>query len=158
MTSYMKLALNGGQPVRKSLLPYSKHQITNDDKKAVLAVLDSDWIAGNGYIGKQFEEALCDYTGYKYATLVNSATSGLYLAVELLCNDGLARIPALTFVATANVFALHNINIWINDVDKNTLTFDRSDIDLPDAPVGVSYAGYPILEATIADDAHYLYP
>ena len=70
-----KLALYGGKSIRENLLPYTRHTITEDDKKALLDCLQSDYIAGNGPIVRDFEDALCEYTGYKYCVAVNSAVT-----------------------------------------------------------------------------------
>jgi hypothetical protein len=39
-----KLALNGGSPVREKLLPYGKQFVDQRDIRAVIDVLQSDWL------------------------------------------------------------------------------------------------------------------
>lgn len=143
------------------VIPYSRHTITGDDKRAVMAALDSDWIAGNGPIVREFEEAVAEYTGYKYAVAVNSATSGLHVALltalAWLEEEGLKYsqivIPALTFVATANAVLSLSKKVITTDVFGSLTNLS--------CHIPVSYAGYPILnsrKAIVVDDAHYLYP
>lgn len=132
-------------------IPYSMQNITEDDRRAVTRVLDSRWISGNGPETAQFEEALAEYTGYKYCLAVSSATAGLYVLAGVLSPSiKTCYIPALTFVATANTF-MDVASVQIIDVDADKLT-------APQATVPVSYAGYPVFSGMVADDAHYIYP
>lgn len=39
-----KLAMDGGLPIRDTMLPYGKQYIDEDDIAAVVAVLRSDWL------------------------------------------------------------------------------------------------------------------
>lgn len=151
----MKLAINGGDPVRKEskgVLPYSTQEITKQDIIKVWESLESGWIAGNGYACKELEEKLANYTGYKHAVLVNSATTALYLAYRVVF-DGKNSIsmPSLTFVATANAAVNAGLSPLIVDVEKRTLVCEK-------CAVPVSYAGYPVFGGIVADDAHYIYP
>ncbi len=54
-------------------------------------------------VTKDFERALCDYTGAKYAVAVNSCTSALLLAVAWHLRDGIGldriEIPKRTYVS-----------------------------------------------------------
>ncbi len=40
----MRLALNGGEPIRQTLLPYGRQTVGDDDICAVEQVLRSDWL------------------------------------------------------------------------------------------------------------------
>lgn len=150
----MKLAINGGKAIRhgKPSLPYSRHYITKEDIVKVWRTLDSGWIAGNGNASRKFEEILAEYTGYKYAIVVNSATSALYLSYMVLFRKGsLVSMPALTFVATANAAKNAGLIPSIQDVERRTLVNEKSHVT-------VSYSGFPVINGTLADDAHYIYP
>lgn len=148
-----KLALYGGNPVLKYQLNYSQSRLTSDDKKAVMDCLDGDWLAGRGKIVTEFEEAIAHYTGYKHAIAVNSATSGLYLALMIL-GYGEITIPSLTFVATMNAALLAGCSVKIVDVDPETYLLPKHHST---QSVAVSYAGYPLSQkSTIYDDAHSL--
>ena len=149
----MKLAINGGSPIRKGdPLPYSAHEITRDDVITVWRTLESGWISGNGKMVRKFEEMLAKYTGYKYAIAVNSATSALFLAYKVLFPKGTrVTMPALTFVATANMATNAGLIPVIQDVERRTLVNENCDIP-------VSYSGFPIFGGLVVDDAHYIYP
>ena len=85
-----KLAINGGEPVRKTPFPVYV-TIGNEEKRAVMEVLDSTVLSK--YLGtwspdfyggpkvRQLEQNWAQYFGIKHAVSVNSATSGLYAAV-----------------------------------------------------------------------------
>jgi perosamine synthetase len=46
-----KLAIEGGTPVRKELLPYGKHFAEQKDINAVIIVLESDWLTMGPIVG-----------------------------------------------------------------------------------------------------------
>ena len=51
------LAVDGGTPVRETLLPYGRQSIGEDDIQAVVEVLRSDWMTTGPKVG-EFEEHL----------------------------------------------------------------------------------------------------
>jgi perosamine synthetase len=85
-----RLAINGGEPVRKTPFP-EYNTIGEEEKQAVVEVLDSTILSK--YIGswspdffggqkvRQLERNWTHYFGVKHAVSMNSATSGLYAAV-----------------------------------------------------------------------------
>ena len=50
-------------------IPYGRQTITNEDIKAVVEVLKSDWLTQGPKI-KEFEDAFAKYIGVKYAVAV----------------------------------------------------------------------------------------
>lgn len=130
---------------------YSLPKIEQADIDAVTKVLSkNEWLAGNGPVTRQFEDAIAEYAGYKYAIAVNSATSGLFVAYRATELTGTVALPALTFVATANMLlAVGGIPV-IRDIDVDTWTSETA--------ISVSFAGYPIKTPVfVIDDAHYLH-
>jgi dTDP-4-amino-4,6-dideoxygalactose transaminase len=85
-----QLAINGGEPVRKTSFP-GYVTIGQEEKQAVMEVLDSTVLSK--YLGTwspdfyggpkvcQLEQDWAHYFGIKHAVSVNSATSGLYAAM-----------------------------------------------------------------------------
>ena len=125
----MKLAINGGDPVRKEskgILPYSTQEITKQDIIRVWDSLESGWIAGNGHACNELEERLADYTGYKHAVLVNSATTALYVAYRVVF-DGKNSIsmPSLTFPGTATASFLITAT-WVSPCARNATGLSAS--------------------------------
>lgn len=58
-------------------IPYSRQNIQNDDISAVCAALEDDIITCGKRVD-EFEHALCEYIGVKFAVVMNSATSALH--------------------------------------------------------------------------------
>ena len=59
---------------------YGKQHLELDDYLSVLSTLKSPFLTCGPKV-KEFEQAICDYTGAKYCVAVNSATSGLHIAM-----------------------------------------------------------------------------
>ena len=66
-----------------SKFPYSRQKVDKEDIDSVTKVLRSDFLT-QGPKSVEFEKKLSVYTGAKYVSAVNSATSGLYLACRAL--------------------------------------------------------------------------
>ena len=60
------------------MIPYSRHNISNSDVKAVNKILRSKILARGPQI--QLFEKICSIVKSKFGLAVNSATSGLHLA------------------------------------------------------------------------------
>jgi dTDP-4-amino-4,6-dideoxygalactose transaminase len=95
--------------------------------------LERGW-TGIGYKTVQFEEAWKTYTGHPHAHFVNSATSGLHLAVKRLKmkynwaeGDEIISTP-LTFVSTNHAILYEKMNVVFADVD-DYLCLDPADVE-----------------------------
>src|SRR5258706_1752710 len=71
------LAIHGGTPVRKTLLPYGRQSVDEGDIESVLEVLKSDWLTTGPKIG-EFEERFSAWVGAKYAVSFSSGTAALH--------------------------------------------------------------------------------
>ncbi|MFZ0299257.1 MAG: DegT/DnrJ/EryC1/StrS family aminotransferase, partial [Candidatus Sulfotelmatobacter sp.] len=76
-TTQEALAIDGGTPVRKTMLPYGRQSISEDDIQAVVDVLRSDWLTTGPKVS-EFEEALAARVGAKYAVAFSSGTAALH--------------------------------------------------------------------------------
>ena len=85
-------------------IPLAKPEITDADRAAVLEVLRTTHLSMGPKL-QEFERAICDYTGGKYAVVVNSGTSALQIAVRALGFERGAEVilPSFTFSALLNV-------------------------------------------------------
>jgi len=102
-------------------IPYGRQDISEEDIQAVVEVLRSDWLT-QGPAVLEFEQAVSNYCGAKYAVAVNSATSALHiacLALGLGPNDWLWTSP-ITFVASANCGLYCGAKIDFVDIDPHT--------------------------------------
>src|SRR5688572_2029110 len=96
-------AIEGGRPVRPSMLPYGRHAIDADDVAAVVAVLESDWLT-TGPAVEAFEGAFAQFVGVAHAAALSNGTAGLHAAMFALGvgpGDEVI-VPAMTFAASAN--------------------------------------------------------
>ena len=85
-------------------IPFARPRLGPEEEEAVLRVLRSGWLT-TGQETKAFEEEFAAFLGCPQALAVNSATSGLHLALEALGvgpGDRVA-VPTWTFTATAEV-------------------------------------------------------
>jgi dTDP-4-amino-4,6-dideoxygalactose transaminase len=71
---------------------------------------DSNWIAPIGPNVDAFEDALCTYTGSKYAVALSSGTAALHLALIIIGiqKGDIVLCQSLTFIASANPIAYLN--------------------------------------------------
>ena len=102
------------------LIPYAKQSIDNNDIKNVIKSLKSEFIT-QGKITEKFEKKISDYVNSKYACVVNSATSGLYLACKILNlkkNDWVWT-SSNTFISTASIIEHANGNVDLLDVNED---------------------------------------
>lgn len=84
------------------MIPYGKQFIDDDDIKAVIETLQSDFLTTGPKV-KEFEDVICDYTGAKYAVAVANGTAALHLASLVLLKKGdkVLTTPN-SFLATSN--------------------------------------------------------
>lgn len=149
MTVGRKLAIDGGTPVRQTMLPYGRQCIDEDDIRAVVDVLRSDWLTTGLKVG-EFEEAFAAYVGAKYAVAVSSGTAALHTAVYAagIGPGDEVIVPPMTFVATANAVIFQRGMPIFADLDENTLLIDPSQVEVKITPktkaiIAVDYAGQP---------------
>jgi perosamine synthetase len=145
----LQLALHGGPPVRKHVLPYGHQSIEEDDIRAVVDVLRSDWITTGPEITR-FEEELALCVGARYAIALSSGTAALHaacFAAGLSPGDEAITTP-LTFCATANCVIYQGAVPIFVDVCPDTLNLDPRAVEgritqRTKAIVAVDYAGNP---------------
>ena len=119
------LAVDGGTPVRETLLPYGRQSIAEDDIQDVVDVLRSDWLTTGPKVG-EFEEALAARVGAKHAVSFSSGTSALHgaaFAAGLKPGDEAITTP-MTFAATANCLLYQGATPVFADVSADTLNLD----------------------------------
>jgi perosamine synthetase len=148
-TSQEVLAIDGGTPVRKAMLPYGHQSISEEDIQAVADVLRSDWLTTGPKVA-EFEEALAAWVGAKYAVAFSSGTAALHgaaFAAGLKPGDEAITSP-LTFAATANCVLYQGALPVFADVSSDTLNLDADRLAESITPntravLPVDYAGHP---------------
>lgn len=97
------LAIQGGDPVRESMLNYGHQLIEDDDIEAVEAVLMGDYLTC-GPATTVFEQALRHVTGAPHVIAVSNGTAALHvacLAAGIESGDEVI-VSSVTFAASAN--------------------------------------------------------
>ncbi|WQS03094.1 UDP-4-amino-4,6-dideoxy-N-acetyl-beta-L-altrosamine transaminase [Helicobacter pylori] len=127
---------------------YSEPCLDEEDKKAVLEVLNSKQIT-QGKRSLLFEEALCEFLGVKHALVFNSATSALLTLYRNFsdfnadCNE-IITTP-ISFVATANMLLESGYKPVFaeikNDGNIDELALEKLINEKTKAIVSVDYAG-----------------
>ncbi|HSS96864.1 MAG TPA: UDP-4-amino-4,6-dideoxy-N-acetyl-beta-L-altrosamine transaminase [Terriglobales bacterium] len=148
-TGREQLAVDGGTPVRKTLLPYGRQSIDESDIQAVVETLRSDWLTTGPKV-VEFEEAFAAWIGAKYAVSFSSGTAALHgaaFAAGLGQGDEAITTP-MTFAATANCILYQNATPVFADVAFDTLNLDPELAALKvtsrtKAILPVDYAGHP---------------
>lgn len=145
------------------MIPYGRQLIDEEDVRAVVEVLQSDWLTQGPTI-ERFERAMAARCGARYAVTFNSATSALHaacLALELGPEDRLWTTPN-TFVASANCGRYCSAAVDFVDIDPLTLNLSPTNLatkleaaarvgSLPKILVPVHFAGQPCATAEIAE-------
>jgi UDP-4-amino-4,6-dideoxy-N-acetyl-beta-L-altrosamine transaminase len=143
------LAIDGGPPVRSTMLPYAHQQITEEDVEAVAAALRSDWLTTGPRV-PAFEAALASVTGARHAVAFSSGTAALHgatAAAGLAPGDEAITTP-MTFAATANAVLYVGAEVRFADVDPGSLLIApelvaRAVTPRTKAILPVDYAGQP---------------
>ncbi len=150
-----KLAVNGGPSeaakLREKIPKWPR--ISEDDKKALMDVLDSRrWC--RVYLGSKtdlFEDAFSKYHDAKYGIAVSNGTVALELALKTIgigYGDEVL-VPAITFIATASAVTEVGavpifVDINIDTASINHEALERSITERTKAVIAVHYGGYPI--------------
>lgn len=160
--SALRLAIDGGTPVRPTLLPYARQVIDDTDVAAVSAALRSDWLTTGPRVGA-FEDALEAATGARHAVVFSSGTAALHGAAVVagLGPGDEAITTPMTFVATANAVLYAGATPVFADVQPDDLLIDPEAVARAVGPatraiLAVDYAGHPADYAAlraIADEA-----
>ena len=131
------------------MIPYGRQTIDEDDIKAVNDVLRSDWLTTGPKV-VEFEQAVADYVGAKYAVAVSNGTAALHAAMYAIGigSGDEVIVPPMTFAATANCVVFQGGTPIFADVDSDTLLIDPAKVEKKitektKAIIGVDYAGQP---------------
>lgn len=152
-----KLAINGGEPVRKNIIYYGKQWIDEKDIQAVVDVLRGDYITCGPKIA-EMEKVLCDYTEAKYAVAVSNGTAALHcacLAAGIGEGDEVITTP-LTFAASANCALYCGARPVFADINLDTYNVDPDSIRSKITPktkavVAVDFTGQAVQNKEIRE-------
>lgn len=133
----------------KMNIPYGRQWIEDDDIQAVVETLRSDYLTTGPKVA-EFEKALAEYVGAKYAVAVSNGTAALHvacLAAGIKEGDEVITTP-LTFAASSNCVLYCGGKTIFADVDPRTYNIDPEDVkrkitDKTKAIIPVHLSGQP---------------
>lgn len=149
MSTQARLAIDGGTPVRSTMLPYAHQVIDDRDIAAVSDALRSDWLTTGPRIG-ELEGRIAEVTGARDTVLFSSGTAALHAAAAaagLGPGDEAITTP-ITFVASANAALYVGATPRFADVLPGSLLIDPAQVAAALTPatraiIAVDYAGQP---------------
>jgi perosamine synthetase len=117
-------------PIRRDYLPYGRQWIEDDDIKAVVQVLEGDFLTTGPYI-REFEEAVAEYVEADYAVTFSNGTAALHAACFAA---GITRgteviTSPMTFAASSNCVLYQGGKPVFVDIDSQTYNIDPSQIE-----------------------------
>lgn len=110
-------------------VPLSQPDITNLERQAVSDVLKTSRLSLGPKL-EEFEKAITDYLGVKYAIAVNSGTSALHLIIRSLAigdGDEVITTP-FSFIASSNCLLFERAKPVFVDIDEKTFNIDVNKI------------------------------
>lgn len=130
--------------LKRQIIPIKKEII-----KAINEVIESGFFAGGPYV-ERFEKNFAKYTEVKYAVGINSGTSALHLALQILSigNGDEVIVPANTFIATVWAVSYVGAKPVFVDCTSDTWQIDATKIKekisrKTKAVIGVHLFGQP---------------
>ncbi|MCD1260828.1 UDP-4-amino-4,6-dideoxy-N-acetyl-beta-L-altrosamine transaminase [Paenibacillus athensensis] len=144
-----KLAIQGGSPIRDTMLPYGQQWVDGSDISAVIAALESNFITQGPQI-EEFEKAVASYTGASYAIAFCNGTAALHgacFAAGIGQEDEVITTP-ITFLASSNAVIYQGGVPVFADILLDTYNIDPADIRQKISPktkaiIAVDFTGQP---------------
>lgn len=130
-------------------IPYGRQSIDDEDIQAVVEVLKGDFLTTGPKIA-EFEKAVCEYTGAKYAVAIANGTAALHaacFAAGIQKGDEVI-VSSITFAASSNCVLYCGGTPVFADIRPDTYNVDPEDIkrkitSKTKAIIAVDYTGQP---------------
>jgi len=109
---------------------FYRHSLGDAEKRAVVEVLDSVFLT-TGPKTRQFESDFSRYLGVQHCIGMSSCTAGLFLALKGwgVGPEDRVIVPAMTFIASANVVLHVGADVAFCDVDPETALIDLNMVE-----------------------------
>jgi perosamine synthetase len=131
------------------MIPYGRQSIDEEDIRAVVEVLRSDWLTTGPKVA-EFEQAFADFVNTKDAVAISSGTAALHAAVYALgiVPGDEVIVPTMTFAATANCVVFQGATPVFADVDPHALLISPAQVEAKitsrtKAVITMDYTGHP---------------
>lgn len=129
------------------IIPYGRQHITEDDIRAVVETLTSDYLTQGPKIA-EFEKDFAEYIGVRYAVAVSNGTAALHLcAMAMNIKPGQKVITSpITFAASANCVRYCGGEVVFGDINPETYLLDINSVRklLEAAPKGTYQGIIPV--------------
>ncbi|MDF2814431.1 MAG: spsC [Paenibacillus sp.] len=143
------LAIQGGSPVRNTMITYGQQWIDDQDIASVVEVLKSRELTQGPRI-PEFEKAVAKEAGTRYAVAFSSGTAALHgaaFAAGIGPGDEVITTP-ITFAASSNCVLYQGGTPVFADILPDTYNIDPEDIERRITPrtkaiIPVDYTGQP---------------
>lgn len=131
MTNFEKLAIHGGEPIRREPFPERKPFGQEEIRQVSEAVLSQNLFYTKGNKTTQFEAEFAQKYGVKYAITCSSGTASVHMAVAALDTnpgDEIITAPVTDFGTIAGLLFQGIVPVFA-DWKENTFTMDPEDIE-----------------------------
>ncbi|MDG0794589.1 UDP-4-amino-4,6-dideoxy-N-acetyl-beta-L-altrosamine transaminase [Cohnella ginsengisoli] len=139
----------GNGQIRSTMLPYGRQWLDDEDKAAVMRVLDSDFLTQGPMIA-EFERGIADYVGARFAVAFTNGTAALHaacFAAGIGPGDEVITSP-ITFLASSNCVLYMGGTPVFADIKMDTYNIDPDCIEAAITPntkaiIPVDFTGQP---------------
>jgi len=127
-----KLAIHGGEPVRRERIAPSGERFGDEEIALVTEVIRSQKLNCNaGTRAREFARAFADYMGMKHGVMVTSGTAAIHVALgalDLNPGDEVITAPITDMGSIYPILAQNAVPIFA-DLDPDTLCMDPADVE-----------------------------
>lgn len=135
--------------MQRKFIPYGRQSLDDDDIEAVVKTLKSDWIT-QGKTISEFENAVANKTGVRYAVAVATGTAALHsacFAAGIGNGDEIITSP-ITFAASGNCAIFLGASVKFVDIQADTYCMDSQRLEEAITPrtkaiIPIDFAGQP---------------
>lgn len=106
-------------------IPITKPCFDKRELELIAKPIESGWVVQGPYVA-EFEKLFCGFTGCAHAVATSNCTTALHLGLEIfgVKPGDKVVVPALTYVACANVVDQLGAEVVFCDVDLNTFNLE----------------------------------
>lgn len=115
-----------GLTLERPIIPLHAPAFSGNEWAYVKACLDSGWVSSAGPLVSQFERAVADYVGARFAVSTVNGTAALHVALKVagIGPDDEVLAPTLTFVSPVNAIRYCGAHPVLMDVDRESWGMD----------------------------------
>ncbi len=146
--------------MKNSKIPIARPSIGSDELESIRKVFETGWL-GLGSVVYEFENDLRRFLGADNVIAVNTGTSALHVALEVLDlkKEDEVIVPSFTFIASIQAIICSGAKPVFCEIKRDTLNIDPEDLKKKINPstraiIPVHYGGFPCEMDEILNIAH----